>query len=71
MDNLKELPTERLLEMLAAYTLDYTHLVRNGCTNVEITSCEIVLTHLQTELQERRQSISDTDFQFNSNISEQ
>jgi hypothetical protein len=64
MEDLKELPTEQLLELLAKYTGDYTRMAKEGAPHVEYYSCEIILGQLQAEINFRRATLSSTKINF-------
>jgi hypothetical protein len=53
MEELKQLPTEQLIDLLSKYTSDYTHLIKTGATNVASTSCESILIQIQEEINSR------------------
>jgi len=60
-----------LLDILATQTKEYTKLMLNG-TKEEFDVCRLKITHIQEELQSRKQSendntnISDTNIEFTS-----
>lgn len=70
MDELRELPTEQLLEMLSKYTADYTRMIRDGASDAEHTACQQTLMQLQTEILFRKQTFSEEGFNFESTSSE-
>lgn len=70
MDELRELSTEQLLEMLSKYTADYTRMIRDGATHTEHAACQQALNELQSEILFRKQTYSEKGFNFESTSSE-
>ena len=56
MDELRNLETGQLLDLLVKYTTDYTRMMSDGPTEEEYAQCNLTIKALQTEIEVRKKS---------------
>ncbi|PWV51694.1 hypothetical protein [Chitinophaga sp. S165] len=60
MDDLKSMSIESLLDLLATYTTEFTHIRRSGGTKEEYDKCKMLITLLTAEIAIRKQQGGNT-----------
>jgi len=54
MQELRNLETSQLVDLLAQHTADYTKMMSEGTTEEEYSKCNLIIKALQTEIEERK-----------------
>jgi hypothetical protein len=70
MDDFKTLPTDKLLDLLSEHTAEFLRMVREGAPTVKYLDTQRIVSVLQDEINFRQSSVSNTDFNFESNNSQ-
>jgi flagellar biosynthesis chaperone FliJ len=70
MDDLKDLQTEHLIDMLATYTANYTKMISDGATAHDFAHYERVISLIQKEIRFRKSSLSSDTISFTSDSTE-
>lgn len=55
MEDLKKLPFETLVDMLAGYTADFTRIRKTGATRDEYNKTKLLINLLTAEIETRKQ----------------
>ena len=61
MQELRNLETSQLVDLLARHTADYTKMMSEGTTEDEYTKCNLTIKALQTEIESRKSNTSETN----------
>lgn len=56
MQELRNLETSQLIDLLAQHTVDYTKMMSEGTTEEEYAKCNLIIKALQTEIEVRKKS---------------
>ena len=56
MQELRNLETSQLIDLLAQHTADYTKMMSEGTTEEEYAKCNLTIKALQTEIEKRKKS---------------
>jgi hypothetical protein len=70
MDDFKTLPTDKLLDLLTEHTAEFLRMVRDGAPTLKYLDTQRIVSVLQDEINFRQSSVSNTDFNFESNSSQ-
>ncbi|TMI89428.1 MAG: hypothetical protein E6H08_16540 [Bacteroidetes bacterium] len=54
MQELGNLETSRLVDLLAQHTADYTKMMSEGTTEEEYAKCKLIIKALQAEIESRK-----------------
>jgi len=61
MQELRNLETSQLVDLLARHTADYTKMISAGTTGDEYTMCNLIIKALQIEIRSRNTNTSETN----------
>ncbi len=67
MEDLKNIPTENLLEMLATHTAEYVHMIKEGAADNEFSRLEFLISMIQHEIKFRGTSTATSTLEAQNN----
>ncbi len=54
MEDIKNIQTDTLIDMLAKFTADYSTMLKEGYMDDELTNCQLTIDSLQSEITARK-----------------